>query len=160
MLFNAIHELGKGHPIPAHRRLHNGHGDSLSPFHPQHRPLAILRTDGGKAKATVPDRHTRYPVPARQRGIRIPAGKRRIVVGVNVHEPGSHDQPSGIDDALSAALNIAHSGDLAIPDTDVATERRHPQAIDDRAVFNKQIIISHTILLLAHVSRLMVKPKN
>ena len=78
---------------------------------------------GAKTKAAVADGHTRHPVPARQRGIRVPAGQGRVVVGMDVHEAGRHYAAGGVDDTRCVAGDIPHRRDLAVADGQIPTVR-------------------------------------
>ena len=121
--FQAVQKLGKGLPVPAHRGLHDGQRDGLGALHTQHRPLLVLGPDRGKAKAAVADGHTRHPMPAGQRGVRVPAGQGRVVVGVDVHEAGRHHAAGGVDNTRRVAGDIPHRRDLAVADGQISTVR-------------------------------------
>src|SRR5215469_3949824 len=84
-------------------------------------------------------------MPSRNGAPRVPADL-RIIVGVQVNEPGRDHQPVGIDDLFREARRPpAYLGDLSVFDPNVAAKPRHPSSVDDRSAFNLNIEISHRL---------------
>ena len=69
-------------------------------------------------------------------------------MGMNVHKPRRHSQTGGVDDFRRTALNVAHSGNLAATNSNVPPIGGNLQPINDCAVFDQHIIVSHKGLLL------------
>jgi hypothetical protein len=78
------------------------------------RPCPAIGLHRGKAEPAVPNRHRRHPMPARQRGIGVPATEGGVIMGVNVHKPRSDDATRRVQHALSAALDVAQGHDFAV----------------------------------------------
>jgi len=78
-------------------------------------------------------------VVAGERAQRVPSDL-GIVMAVIVDKAWRHDPAIGVDRTLGGAAQFADLGDLAVPDPDIAAERRHPRPVDDAAVTDQQII--------------------
>src|SRR5271169_4070060 len=61
-------------------------------------------------------------------------------MAVIVDKARGDDAAGGVDRARGRAAQLADLGDLAVFDSDIATERRHPRAVDDPAVLDQQVI--------------------
>ena len=61
-------------------------------------------------------------------------------MGVDVDPAGRDQQAARVDLAPPALAHLAHRGDDAAVDRDVAGEARAPGAVDDRSVANHQIV--------------------
>ena len=89
------------------------------------REAAVAGDDGGDA------------VEARRRERRVPEHL-RVVVRVDVDEPGSDDVPAGVEHALAVEVG-ADRGDLAVADGDVGTRAGRAGAVDDGAALDDEI---------------------
>src|SRR5271169_6165635 len=61
-------------------------------------------------------------------------------MAVIVDKARGDDAAGGVDRARGRAAQLADLGDLAVFDSDIATKRRHPRAVDDPAVLDQQVI--------------------
>ena len=58
-------------------------------------------------------------------------------------KPGRDDVTSGVKGTLGALPEIADGDNPAVTNSDIAAVRGKPHAVYDRAVLDKQIILSH-----------------
>src|SRR5262249_42882008 len=75
----------------------------------------------------------------RERAQRVP-GNLRVVMAMVVDKARGHSPPCCVDRPFGRPAQFAEFGNLAVLDTDIAPERRHPRAVDDAPVFDQQII--------------------
>ena len=69
-----------------------------------------------------------------------------IIVGVQIDEARRDDQAGGVDDLRGVVrFDLAHLGDAAIADGDVARETRQPSAVDDGAVPDNRVVLTHVL---------------
>ena len=72
-----------------------------------------------------------------------------VVVGVQIDEPGRHDEPGGVDYPLRNAIGAAADfDDAAVFDPQIALVARHPRAVHDRAPRDVQVVFVHAGPLL------------
>jgi hypothetical protein len=66
-------------------------------------------------------------------------------VGVQVHETGSDDAVTGVDDALGVVrLQLADPGDPAVLDAKVSAQAGCPRPVDDHAVLDDGVEERHS----------------
>ena len=69
-------------------------------------------------------------------GGRIPE-QLRVVVGMDVDEPGGHDETVGLNRATTRVVDGAEAHDAAVTDADVGAEAGRSRPVDDRSSTNK-----------------------
>src|SRR5262245_20581860 len=101
----------------------------------------------GKAEAAVAHSDCGNTVPARHAEVRVPVDL-RIIVCVEIDPARSANQSTRIEHLLAlTAVDTADLSDLAVLNTNIAFVPRDPRAIDDRSVFDNDIILCHKSLL-------------
>src|SRR5262249_54498564 len=106
------------------------------------------RFDRGETEAAVPDRKRGHPVPACDRTIRIPVNL-GVVMRVQVDVPWSNYLPRRIENfGAIACVEPANFGDFAVFDPDVGLIARDAGAVDNHAVFDNSVELSHNSHLL------------
>ena len=103
--------------------------------------LAVLGPGGGDGEAAVAHHHRRHPVPGGDGEHAVPHDL-RVVVGVDVDEPGAHRLPPRVDRLGRPPRRFAHGGDPAVPDTDVALVAGVSGAVHDEAVDDLEIEVA------------------
>ena len=77
-------------------------------------------------------------MPTRQRAVRVPEHL-GVVVRVQIHEPGRHDEPGRIDLTRRRAAHASELHDDPVADRDITAVARVERAIDDHAVANEHV---------------------
>ena len=100
--------------------------------HREHGAVAPFRHHRREAEAAVAEHDGRDAVPAGDGAVRVPLNL-RVVVGVEINEPGRDDQPVGINHPLRAGADAsADAGNAPVLDPQIAPIARHPRAIHNR----------------------------
>ena len=126
-----VKPLRKRLPIPRHARLHGGERNLLGARHHQERTVAVRRLHGREAETAVAEHHGGDAVPARNGAIGVPVNL-RVVVGVQVHEPGRHDEARGVE--FPGSRSRGNSPDFhhfASPDAHIGAQPRQAGAVND-----------------------------
>src|SRR6266851_985923 len=101
-----------------------------------------------ETKAAVTDRDRCHTMPASDRAVRIPV-ELRIIVRVQVDRTRSDDQAGSVKHfGRIGTLEPANFGNLAVLDPNVGTVARQLGAVDNHAVLNDRVELSHYLLLL------------
>ena len=113
--------------------------DVLDTFHELDEERAIARTHGRKTDATIAHHRGGDAVPRRGAHLGIP-GNLRVVVRVDVDEPGRDEQPIGVECLASKADVVADGRDASGVDRDVRGERGAAGAVDDLAAAYDEVV--------------------
>jgi hypothetical protein len=140
---DAVQELGVRHPVPGEALRHRHIRDRLDARHREHRALAQLRAHRREAEAAVADDDGRDAVPPRERQVRVPE-ELRVVVRVQVDEPGGDDHPARVERLRGVrGLQAADPGDAAVADADVGAVALGPRAVDHQAILQDDVQLGH-----------------
>ena len=137
-LVEPVHVLRERLPIDVDGAQHL-HRDGFDVGQEFGHALLVAAAHRRQRERAVAEDHRGGAVLRRERAQRIPRHL-RVVVAVVVDETRRHRQAIGIDGARRRAVDLADFDDLAVLDAKVATEGRHPRAIDDAAVTDQQVI--------------------
>ena len=111
----------------------------LHRFHHAGEEFLVRRLAGRKGDAAVAHEHGGDAVPAHRRQRRIPANL-GVEVGVQVDEAGGDGHALGVDLPPPLALDLAHLGDAAAFDGDIARHRLRAGAIDKLSPANHDVV--------------------
>jgi hypothetical protein len=135
-LVEGVEVLREGLPVPRQTLGHHHLGDVLDPFHQLDQHLMLLGPAGGEADAAVAHDHRGDPV----------VGGLAVVVGVDVDESGG-DQLAGRVDLLGrGAVNLAHGGDAAVQNGDIADEGGAAEPVVNLPAPDDQVVVGHGLV--------------
>ncbi len=97
-------------PVPREPLCQGRAGDVLDPLEKRDEPIVTIRCGWREADTAVADRDRGDPVQTGGSDIGVP-GDLAVVVGVQVHEAGSADQPVRVDLACCAPWHLPHRDD-------------------------------------------------
>ena len=141
-----VEVFGEGFPVPLHPFGQGRAGNILNPFHQADQPFVPVRRGRSKAHAAIAHDDRGDAVPAAGGHFLVPGGL-AIVMGVHVNPARGDDLAARVDFLRRIAVDLAHGGDQAVLDPDIASKARCARPVDNRAVTDDQIIGSHGITL-------------
>ena len=104
-----------------------------------HDQVAQIRRARDDAKAAIPHDRGGDAERGRRRQGRIP-GDLRVVMSVDVDDARHQGQPTGVDDPLGLAAELADISDPPLLDRDIRPPRLTPEPVDNRRPADHQII--------------------
>src|SRR5262249_47772867 len=118
-------------------------GNCFGARHGEHRPFTEVWSDRGKAKAAVTQDDGSHAVPAGDSAVWVPANL-GVVMGVQINETRSNDQPVGINRLFCEAWRFAANlGDFTVFHPDVSAATRRSRSINNCSTLDVEIKISH-----------------
>ena len=144
--FERIEIFGEGLPVPAHAFGQRGAGDVLDPFHQADQPFVLVGLGRSEADAAIAHDDRGDTVPAGRGHFLVP-GRLPVVMRVDVHEAGGHQQACRIDLFRRVAGHSADLRNKPVLDGDVAGETRCAGPVDDGAATDDRIECGHVVIL-------------
>ena len=114
----SVEIFGEGPPVPTNPLVESRARNVFHAFHQLDQALLIVRADGCETDATISDDGRRHSVPARRSQVGIPGGL-PVVVGVDVDEPRSDQEPISVENPPSGSVDTADVDDHTVSDSDV-----------------------------------------
>ncbi|CAB4836421.1 unannotated protein [freshwater metagenome] len=134
-----VEVLREGLPAPRHALAERSAGDVLHGLHELDEPGLLARCDGSEPDTAVAHDKCGHAVVRRWLEKPVPGGL-AVVVGVHIDEARRDEKANGVDSLARGALDVATDGDDdTVADREVASERRRPRAIDERASADQEI---------------------
>ena len=125
-------------PVPRDARLERRERDALDPGHEPGEVLGVLLARGRQRETAVPADDRGHSVEQRRARARIPE-ELRVVVRVEVHEPGREGQAVGLDGARRAIFDVTDRHDVTGANPDVGLTRGRAGAVDHGRAADEQI---------------------
>ena len=111
----------------------------LDGLHHAGQQFAVTRLAGRERHAAVAQQRGGHAVPADRCAVGVPADL-RVEMGVDVDEAGRHGRALRVDLAVSPAVDLAHRGDDAVFDAQIAGAAFTAAAVNDGSTANHEVI--------------------
>ena len=137
-LVEPVHVLAERFPVHVDSTQHF-HRDGFDVGQKLRHPLFLAALHRRQRQGAIAEDDRGGAMLRREGAQRVPCHL-RVIMAVVVDEPRRHRQPVSIDGAVGRAVDLADFDDPAVLHGNVATERRHPRAIDDPSIPDQQVI--------------------
>ena len=153
----ALEVLPEALPVPVDPGFERDERHALHLRHHPTRVVGVARLQRGQREPAVAAEHRGHSVERRRCRVAIPV-QLRVVVRVDVDEPGRDDEPRGVEGLRGQlARELADPDDAAVLHGDVGAPRRRAQAVDDESAGDevieharppKTVVVLNTFLVL------------
>ncbi len=124
-----VQPVAVGAPVPVQAGLESLDRHPLDPCQHAHDVVGVLGRQRGDAEPAVAADDRGHPVERRRAGAGVPE-ELGVVVGVDVDEPGRHDQPGGVDGPSGGLVHVTDGGDPAVTDAHVGPPPGRARTVD------------------------------
>ena len=132
-----VHVFGEAFPIPRQAFGQHNFRQILNAFHQLHQHIAPFGPARRKTNTAIAKQRGGHAIDRRRKQPAAPGGL-RIIMRVDIHKAGRHDQPLGVNLLRRAGRDFANLENAAIANGDIGFIRGRASAIHQRAATNDQ----------------------